>query len=483
MDAQIVGSIAILIQLIAVVGCVTFKVTTLSLLPRLMVVIYCMPFIALTGYLSGPDFVWWETPAMQVLCGDLTVMRHVVVAGLVGLLGLIGGVFFFSNKPCKKRVLKRSQSFFDTFQPRVLGLWSFLSLVVLAVCFSAMHARPESILHAGYATSAQGQSAAQSTRFNAAYLISYIIFVLLAIDVERSAINSQQPRLKIRLLAAAVLFVVLFLQILCGDRECLGLLVALGVLLINRSYQNTSFDKAYFLSLIQRSRSRKVFTALSIIVVLFFLIGSIRQELSKSVDAAIMHFHASLDKAYRKNTWTAVVINNAGVADDLLSDNVEYLYGQTYLDYFLSLPPGVLCKAIDVERPIEREKGPVWWYPSISAGGIHIAVVPLKNFGLCGLAVIMFLIGGFLAIVERIGNSSVGFGRYFYGCVITTSFMWFWYGDMVFIRGVMGSMILWCLYQFLSTQQARFQRKGDLGKPKIICSRKISLSEREGLVA
>jgi hypothetical protein len=210
---------------------------------------------------------------------------------------------------------------------------------------------------------------------------------------------------------------------------------------------------------LQGQRLRKLAIPGVVVVAVFFALGFIRSSLSEGAGRAASDAVAALDKAYRKNTWTAVAINNAGVADEMLHNDDEVLYGRTYLEYFYSLPPGVLCRLIGIERPIERESGPVWWYPTISAGGIHVTVVPYRNFGLAGLFVVMLTIGFVASIIERNGQQVGGWNRMLYGAVTMSSFMWFWYGDMIFIRAIMGTCLAWPTYSCLAVVKVTSQPK------------------------
>ena len=457
MNAVSVGIFAVAIQAAALLSLCFVRVSAVSLLPRLLVVIYSMPFIALTGYLAGEGFIWWETPAMELLCADLEVMTQMLVVAACGLFGMLTGIFFYqatrNGASCRAAMVQSSGG-----EKVVLGILAYLGVIFLAIAFSAMHARPQSILSAGYATQQQGVSLAVDTGFNAAYLVSYLLILVAAVDLERENANSQRARLKKFILRTSVFVIVIFFQLLCGDRECIGLLVALAVLRVNY-FQAHGGVNAMFLQL-QMRRLRKLMIPAVIVVGIFFGLGFIRNSLSEGISNAADDALAVVDRAYRKNTWTAVAINNAGVANEMLGNGGEILYGKTYLDYLYSLPPGVVCRLLGLERPIERLNGPVWWYPEISAGGIHVTVVPYRNFGIVGLMLVMFAIGWGGCVVEQGGQDVGGWRRMLYASVIMSSFMWFWYGDMIFIRAIMGACLFWGVYSVLAVVPVRLGKAG-----------------------
>jgi hypothetical protein len=185
-----------------------------------------------------------------------------------------------------------------------------------------------------------------------------------------------------------------------------------------------------------------------LLVSTFFTLGFIRSTLNDSGEAWL-DLRDSLDSAYRQNTWTAVALTNLALAAEMDGDHAEYYWGQTYLDYLASLPPGFLARWIDYERSVDREKGPSWWYLDVTAGGIQVAVVPYKNFGILGVFGVLGLFGMAISYCELRNATGTPLFRTIYGAMTTCSFMWFWYGDMNMIRGLMAVFALVIVYRFL----------------------------------
>jgi hypothetical protein len=146
--------------------------------------------------------------------------------------------------------------------------------------------------------------------------------------------------------------------------------------------------------------------------------------------------------AFQENTWTSILLTNLAQAAQFRNGTANYLYGETYVDYFLSLPPGILTRSLGIQRPLESDRGPNWWFIGISAGGIHIVVVPFRNFGIVGAFLILAAIGWFIGWVEMRNDQRRFWGRFLYGAIGVASFFWFWYGDMYLVRILMSVAIL-----------------------------------------
>ena len=106
-----------------------------------------------------------------------------------------------------------------------------------------------------------------------------------------------------------------------------------------------------------------------------------------------------------------------------------------------------MTRALGIQRPLESDRGPNWWFIGISAGGIHIVLVPYRNFGMAGAFGVLALIGWFVGWVEIRNDTRRFWGRFLYGALGVVSFFWFWYGDMYLIRVLMSVAILGPAYR------------------------------------
>ena len=86
-------------------------------------------------------------------------------------------------------------------------------------------------------------------------------------------------------------------------------------------------------------RIRRVAIPAAIVLVLFTLLGAVRSRLARVQNRAQVSLSESSHAAIQENTWTSVLLTNLAQADQFKSGIAHYLYGETYLDYLLSLPP------------------------------------------------------------------------------------------------------------------------------------------------
>jgi len=180
---------------------------------------------------------------------------------------------------------------------------------------------------------------------------------------------------------------------------------------------------------------------------LYVVVGPLRASLSDSTSPQSTVRHLVVRGALSRSPWTSVLLTNLGSAYFYTMGDIEYLYGKTYKEYLLSLPPGFVSQLLHYERPLERWQGPNYWFRGISRGGIHPVVVPFHNFGIWGVLSIMGIIGVVIVWVDNPTMSA--WRRFLFAGVTAIAFKWFWYGDMSLIRSIMGVTLLWALYVVL----------------------------------
>ena len=354
--------------------------------------------------------------------------------GIVGLLGLLAGLHAAQAVMGRRPVAVAPQD-------RTLGILMFAAACALAVALSWMVAPAATILERAY-NSGDSASAAAPMNFNAAGLLSYVLIVLLAIDAERDGLGWRQ-RWKFVLIAGITGFIVVVLQVLRGDRECTGLLAALALLYLTGGRSDDLLRR----TALAWRRIRRVAVPAVVILVLFVVLGAVRANLAGAESRSRLSLNSRLVNALKENTWTSVLLTNLAQAGQFRKGTAHFLYGETYRDYLLSLPPGILTRAVGIKRPLEADRGPNWWFVGISAGGIHIVVVPFRNFGMAGAFGVLALIGYFIAWVEMRNDTGQFWGRFLFGAMGVVSFSWFWYGDMYLVRILMAVAILGPAYR------------------------------------
>ena len=409
------------------------RVTHLSPLCRLYILIYAMPFSATLGYLFSSTFKWGVTAA-ALSYESPAVCEPMLLMGIIGELGLILGMCLGPAFGTPKRFAGRQRE-------RTLSIAPYFIALLLSIGFSWLSAPATTIMSQSYASEGS-ESAASAINFNSSVLFSYLIITLLFIDQERDLPGTGKRRWKSIALMSTVGFITIFLQLLRGDRDVTGLLAGLAILYLTGA-RGLDSVKAVVRAYSQRIRTIAMPAAVAFIALV--ALGSARFELQggQSQSSLMEMFESGL----RDNTWTYVLITNLGIAADHAEDTMQYVNGETYIDYLRSLPPGIVTAYLGIQRPLESTSGPNWWYEFLSLGGLHPVCVPFKNFGVWGLVFVLGSYGFFIARCELQNCSGTMLARTIYGAVATVAFLWFWYGDMNVIRAVMISLLLLSSYR------------------------------------
>ena len=273
-------------------GLVFVKTSTTSLLPRLMIGLYSLPFSTTINYLFHEEHIWWRWPPKMIhewhekidpvpLIQNTEIISTMVMLGLIGLLGLITGISLHARSgkvqvahvPANPSTLpatiqedasrllvpsalallsvprglmkwKLAWGTHETharFQPQppliptkraqTLGYLAFLAGLAIVVLLSWIFAPAESIFIAGYKKSISGSIAA-SINFRSAFQVASILLILLFIDAERDRLSRQTKHWKYIGVITITLFVAVFFQLLRGERDVMGVFAALTALTI-----------------------------------------------------------------------------------------------------------------------------------------------------------------------------------------------------------------------------------------------------------
>lgn len=410
--------------IVAFIGFVGMRTGAWTFLPRFALLIYALPFSTMLGYLVDPEFTWWLTPESVALMREPRILQTLMTVGFTGLIGLIVGVIAGSVMlPAAKPTPPAA---------RTLSMPVYAVLVLAAVALSAISAPDATVFEKTYAESG-GSALASRMNFNSAFLISYALLILGYVDAELA--RESRERLEKRvILGAAVLFIVVYLQILRGDRESIGLLAALFALYLTARPPRGARVQEW--TVMQRRRLRRVALPAVGTFLVYAATGMVRNAVALTV-VTRSSLSTLLSVGALGTAWTAVLLTNLAIAAQHFTGRMDYLFGKTYADYILSLPPGIVTRSLGIERPLESTRGPAWWGEGISAGGIHVVLVPFKNFGIFGVPIVLALFGFLFVRLERWNDTSAPEARLTYGITIASLLFWFWYGDMYILRGLM----------------------------------------------
>lgn len=318
------------------------------------------------------------------------------------------------------------------------ALFLFLLLISLTLSYGANGASPTIFTAAYRGTSGWTVDAG----FAGAGFACYLICILLFIDAQRDA--PSRRRQKMTLLLSVTVSATLFIELIRGNRDSIGLIVALMALYVTDS-TIPSARRTCAVGKEKTNRFRRLVLLGFGVVTVYAMLTPLRTRLAGSAAAvASLSWRDIVIGVLIESTWTFVLLTNLGLAGFYRAGTIDYLCGATYLDYLLSLPPGPIARAIGYTRPLEHFQGPNWWFVGIGSGGIHPVAVPFMNFGIFGVFFVLLLFGAFIAWADH-PNGSV-WRRFLYAGIIVGSFKWFWYGDMTVIRVLMGVCGLYVVY-------------------------------------
>lgn len=407
-------------------GLFKVKASRLPLLTRMLIILYSLPFMHSFEYLWSDDIynreILWGLTS-NFYNKDIEIIKRMTMVGMIGVAGLVAGFLAVKTFARPVKILNSN--------PAGLKLPAFGFIAFLSLFFSWINAPAETLLTAAY-TQSESLITGAGVNFNAAWVISYVLAALLMIDVLLE--HNDRIKYKKKILALVTMsIIVIWFQFMRGDRECIGLVFALFALyLLNSKSLNIK-------------RHIVLMIAAAVVFISAQAVGTIR---SIAVDSDVGEILNS-DVTLKAGTWSAALMSPLSVVGDFYHKEMEPKFGRTYLDYLLSLPPGILTQMLGMERPVEGTSGPAWEM-RYGLGGTHAMVVPFMNFKSYGVFVVLLLYGIFVAALERRVQFSASVKlQLLYASLFIISPFWFWYGEMNLVRAIMAYYIIWWMYRIL----------------------------------
>jgi hypothetical protein len=397
-------------------------------------VIYILPFLHLYEYFFNPtivykQYIWglWANEYQR----DWEVVRRVAMVGMIGLFGLTAGFYAATSFFFKKRSGQAA------YPDKPLTFFSFALIAFLGFILSWINAPMETILQAAYT---QSISRLAGINFNAAWMLSYVFIALLFADAylpDRLSSNN----LKRRIATVIAGIVVVWLQFMRGDRECLGLIFALVAIFLKRLPAGMPLvNKKYM--------KNKIFGLLIFLALVFFTAQFFGAARSSSAGKKSLSSLSEVKVSYLNGTWSAVLLTPFSVIGDFYYHRMEPKGGSTYVDILKSLPPGFITQWLGIERAIEGTHGPAWEM-RYGIGGTHAVVVPFMNFKSTGVFWVLLLSGFLIGKAEVCMRAPTILRTAFYATFFITIPFWFWYGEMSLIRGLMSFLVVAFFYVLL----------------------------------
>ena len=417
-----------------------YRLNRLGILMLLIWLVYALPFIHI------PPYIWFDFNQDPLLLWGLAVNPYMVderIITLTAMIGAVGGMGIAFGASLNNRRIQQdfginpdgSKRLSRTITMPVWLLW-----VVIGVALTALSAPQETIFTTAYTES---KSALDGANFSSAWMMSYVILSFAFCDalLER---QTAIKHLKMKIILAAVILVVVFFQLLRGDRESVPWVFGLALVYY---YWAAGITQRRGFTIPWLKISGVAFGLVAISMVL----GAIRSGLT---GASLADVGALIGDLYESEsiglhnalhgTWSAVLLTPLSVAGDHIYGLLAVKWGQDYLNLFLSIIPGFLADAIGYIRPIDAGQGPAWEM-RYGLGGTHATVVPFMNFGMVGVFLGPAIWSFIMANYEKLALQQISTIKL--SLLVTIAMAsphWLWYGE----KNGFNAIILWLILSF-----------------------------------
>lgn len=383
-----------------------------------MAAVFCiLPLLHTIGFMISDSYAFY--PSFELALSDqlnVELRKQLALMGLVTMSGLLAGINIGlgRRRAMSLPAVENYSSIDNNLNPSLLKI---VLLSVLSLFIMHIDAPKVTIFKAAYTESlsisaVSGLGSLFPVGFGLNALGWFLYYNL----------RSMREKIAARfVLVVTTAIIIIFYQLLRGDREFVGLVVCL-LFLADR-----------YTGLHKFSTRIIVYGLVAYIILQFIgLYRSMAVDDFGIVESLVIYFGSG---EFFNGTWTAVLLTPLATLGDFYLGGRDFLYGKTYIDYILSIPPTPVANFFDYARPITAQQGPAWEV-SYGIGGTYISVVPFFNFSMIGVLVQTFFIGLIFGAIDRrvYGNSPIWvLFSFAIGVVI-----WgiFWYGEMYLLRAL-----------------------------------------------
>jgi hypothetical protein len=412
-----------------------------AFLAYVMLGAYWMTNGVLVLYILDGSNVWAEgTPRTYPLTLDIMLVAMMAQVACIGILGLAAGVQWGIWRQ-KARPARTGPTCFEEtpLQPAAVVTLAFLSIAFYYAATPGGFIFSTSAIDILFSQEIFGAQILGSGGVN--YVIYAVVF-LLVIDMLRRHEEVKYRVFKQLAVGLLIAMVVIVLDFLRGNRESAGIFVALVGALFCRYLPDGV-----------NARNRGIFVTVvcctGAIAFGAYALGIVRYDLASEGFQFSMVTEA-LPRILENGTWMGGTTTNlVTMAFYKGESDFKFLWGSTYVDYLLSLPPKQIAMLFQYTRPLEWDNSPGWWFVGYNSGGLSPTVVPFYNFGAFGVAAMMFLQGWLFSYVEHRVRRQDFTGMFIYGGLCTVALTWYWYGDMPLVRATMAFALTGILYRLL----------------------------------
>ena len=416
-----------------------YRQKRIGILILLIWLVYVLPFIHI------PPYIWFDFNQDPLLLWGLSVRPYMVderVMKLTAMMGAVGGLgIAFGTSLNKKRLQQDLGTNPDgskrLFRTMALPIW--LIWVGVGVVLTWLAAPQETIFTAEYTQSA---SALDGVKFDSAWMMPYVILSFAFCDtlLERQLVIKS---LKMKIILAVVVLVLVYFQLLRGDRAAVPWVFGLSLVYY---YWAAGITQRRDFTIPWLKISGGAFG----LVVLSLVLGAMRHSfvdasLSDVLDVAIaLNESGAIGFAnILHGTWSAALLTPMSVAGDHIYNLLPLNLGQDYLNFVLSIPPGFLADVLGYIRPLDlNEPAKEMRY---GLGGTHATVVPFMNFRMVGVFIVPAIWSFIMIKFEKLALKKLTVINL---SLLTTIAMaapqWLWYGEKYGFNAI----VLWLILSF-----------------------------------
>ena len=429
-----------------------YKASVINILSYVLFAVFALPFIHVPGYIfhdftSKPLLLWGLATNPYML--DESVIKLTAMMGGTGSLGIVLGFLIAGKQVIHKQDLSLKSSDLNFAR---LNLAHTIILLLIGLIFSVISAPRESVLTAAYT---QSETLVQGAGFDSAWMFGYIAITFAYCDawLDHSRATAS---LKRKLCVGVILFIVIVLQLMRGDRESLPWVVAL--LLCPYFCSRIFVDQAHV-----KIKWRMIVIGGLLLLSLNFVVGVMRASMFGLSPAEAMSLLILILSGENYNflnlfsgTWSAVLLTPLSVAGDYIYDRMSFKWGLDYWNLLLSTPPGFVANWFGYVRPWSGDAGPAWDM-RYGIGGTHASVLPFRNFSMPGVFLIPAITSYLVCKVEV--STHKRFSVFRISLVLTLIMAiphWLWYGEKIIINALIIYVLFIIFYRMLFSARTLF---------------------------
>jgi len=293
----------------------------------ILLLVFLLPFVHIPPYLwfdfnSNPVVLWGLVANPYML--DEQIIRLTAMIGATGALGMGFGLSMI-RLPIRRAGLSDEIERIALHKPLSFLIW--IVWMIIGVGLSWISAPKESIFTSMYTAS---ESIHASMNFSSAWMISYVI---LTFSITDALIDRDHYRrsLKLGLSLASIFYVVVWLQLLRGDRESVPWVFALSILYFYWAAELVKRKRLVSPSIF------KIFICAFLLIILSMVVGGMRQTSvgANLSDAVSIVFEMASDgrlglSNMLHGTWSAVLLTTLSVSGDHIHNLLPAKFGGDY---------------------------------------------------------------------------------------------------------------------------------------------------------